>query len=523
MAYSIDIINTICTDLGGTGGHAYEIDGLNEICTLIGATTGHVYNIDALNAICTALGYTAGHVYNIDALNAIVVGGSYAYEDEAWADIQTGSLLNYIKSLNPVFFIEDLTDVVGGKFVDKSGNNKIISAATKNIANDSLIMPANDTDIIAALTAAGLYSIFYTNDAAPKTVIINTIDTTNDYIFKNSLSIVLFPTAELEPKTNRILNQLFPSYSLPVDLLYSQSWTSGFSVNWLTGNTMANPNYFISDFIPVKYNEAYLQKHNLAHEGFHYAWYTSAKLFISGANVGDPAASTYYTAPANAAFFRRDYHLSSVPKMYQSLIWDTLGDSITSQGRWQWHIYIPELLVLTNLGVGGTLLSGRGDTAMVSDARVATLTANAAIVTIMGGTNDWVNNIVLGDSDSTDITEFNGALNVLITKLLTRVPKGKIIFQTPTYCENPSGVEFTENGSVNVIGLTIHDYANSIINRCNANGIKCIRLDDLWNHDNISTYVENDGAYLHPNDTGGALMGDYIDSEMNKIVNGIRG
>lgn len=100
MAYSIEIINTICTDLGGTGGHAYEIDGLNEICTLIGATTGHKYNIDALNAICAAMGYSAGHKYNIDALNAIYVGGTYIYEDDAWQAIQIGSKLNLLAPLN---------------------------------------------------------------------------------------------------------------------------------------------------------------------------------------------------------------------------------------------------------------------------------------------------------------------------------------------------------------------------------------------------------------------------------------
>jgi len=98
MAYSIDYINTICTDLGGSGGHEYEIDGLNEICTLLSATAGHTYSIDALNAICTAMGYTAGWRYEIEALNAICTGGGgtggHKYEIHAWQEIQTGSLLN---------------------------------------------------------------------------------------------------------------------------------------------------------------------------------------------------------------------------------------------------------------------------------------------------------------------------------------------------------------------------------------------------------------------------------------------
>jgi len=96
MAYTIDIINQCCIDLGGTGGHYYEDEALAEICTILGATPTGTRNIDYLNAICTVLSYTSDWQYDIDALNTIVVGGTYEYEDEAWADIQVGSLLNQV-------------------------------------------------------------------------------------------------------------------------------------------------------------------------------------------------------------------------------------------------------------------------------------------------------------------------------------------------------------------------------------------------------------------------------------------
>jgi hypothetical protein len=104
-----------------------------------------------------------------------------------------GGIDAYIKSLNPVFYIKDLTQVVDGYFVDNSGNNKQIQAATTTVTNDSLIMPANDTDIIAALTAAGCYTYFYTNDLTPKTNKIGFLQSKySNFLFFDKNSLVIF-------------------------------------------------------------------------------------------------------------------------------------------------------------------------------------------------------------------------------------------------------------------------------------------------------------------------------------------
>lgn len=89
-------------------------------------------------------------------------------------------------SLSPVLYIKDFSIVVGGYFVDSSGNNKQIQAATTTTTNDSLIMPANDAQIIAALTAAGCYSQYYTDNSTPKKVKISNISPCyNDYAYYN--------------------------------------------------------------------------------------------------------------------------------------------------------------------------------------------------------------------------------------------------------------------------------------------------------------------------------------------------
>jgi hypothetical protein len=82
---------------------------------------------------------------------------------------------DYIKILSPIFYIKDLTVVSGGYFIDSSGNNKQIQAAQTTVPNDSLILLANDATIIAAVTAAGCYSQYYTDNSHPKTVLITNI------------------------------------------------------------------------------------------------------------------------------------------------------------------------------------------------------------------------------------------------------------------------------------------------------------------------------------------------------------
>lgn len=79
------------------------------------------------------------------------------------------------KRLNAILIISDLNNPINGYFRDISGNNYQIQAATTVTANDSLIMPANNSALISALTLAGCYSVFYTTDSTPKTVKLSDI------------------------------------------------------------------------------------------------------------------------------------------------------------------------------------------------------------------------------------------------------------------------------------------------------------------------------------------------------------
>lgn len=273
MAYSIDIINTICTDLGGIGGHKYEIDALNEICSLVGATTGHKYNIDALNAICASMGYSAGHKYNIDALNAIYVGGTYIYEDDAWQAIQIGSKLNLPPVYSDVIVYLDgtITQVESDYyFVDKkSGKNFLITDYdfpkwwTDGIPYKSaatISAPAEDADLIAADVNNFLYAIDGTPNLIPVVSLFQDIDYEHKIFAKHESQIIAITNEEIAPpyvskiviysttKNEEDLTRCQTYFNVPVENL-SAKWVAkagndttgdGSKLNpWLTLNKAA--------------------------------------------------------------------------------------------------------------------------------------------------------------------------------------------------------------------------------------------------------------------------------------------
>ena len=130
----------------------------------------------------------------------------------------TGTSSFIPSKLNPVFWLKDLTTPVNGYWKDYSGKNKQIQAATTTVANDSLIMPANDTDIINALTALGVYSKYYTNNSTPKTVLISqvaSIDANYRVFFdaKNKKNFTLFGSAGNEYRADKMYEYTFKAYT----------------------------------------------------------------------------------------------------------------------------------------------------------------------------------------------------------------------------------------------------------------------------------------------------------------------
>lgn len=227
------------------------------------------------------------------------------------------------------------------------------------------------------------------------------------------------------------------------------------------GSVVTDATNSTSELIPVLPNTVYSVT-----EGNYVNEYDADKLYVSGHGTGitsfTTGASTYYlrltvrnvvldtfmlvqggTLPGTYQPYHK-YNLASsivvplppgVTKRFQDGIWNVLGDSITQEAYAYWSHLIDPLGVATlnNYGVGGTAIAVRAapwDTNAMCQ-RYLTMAEPADLITVLGGTNDFITPVPLGTIASSDPTEFYGALNILFEGLVDRYPTSTIAAFTP--------------------------------------------------------------------------------------------
>jgi lysophospholipase L1-like esterase len=327
--------------------------------------------------------------------------------------------------------------------------------------------------------------------------------------------------------------------------------TTGYFVHGSNGNLYANANYFTSDYIPVTPNTQYYNTTP------YYAFYDSNKTYISGLNNATAGA---ITSPTNAAFIRissnvgidtLQFELGSAPTTYEAYgryldvsnvkdksissskfvtnwntkKWSAFGDSITYQNKWQPYVVSALGLVSSNFGVSGTTISdvsGTDTTAMCRDERINAIDINSDLITVLGGTNDWAQNVPMGKIDDQAANTFYGALNVMCKKLIARYPTKRIILLTTTFGKMANRYSFPDKyGIVNSQGFTTGDYGNAIIAVGRLYGIPVVDIfgNAGWNDVNLLTYVTDDtnGVYIHPNDAGARRMAELVIGKLKSI------
>ena len=124
--------------------------------------------------------------------------------------------------------------------------------------------------------------------------------------------------------------------------------------------------------------------------------------------------------------------------MLSNKVWAIMGDSISNQGMYaKTHYYKhiadrnPGLVYNASQGISGTRIAKKNesDTSAMCH-RYKNLIANANIVTIFGGVNDWgqQNPTPLGKfEDETEVNSFYGALHSLCKNLIQKYPHTSII------------------------------------------------------------------------------------------------
>lgn len=317
--------------------------------------------------------------------------------------------------------------------------------------------------------------------------------------------------------------------------------TAGQFINPANGALTANSTFNTSDFIPVKPSTTYYAAVASGARGVRFGcFFTAAKTVISGGPNDNTGQTFTFTTPSNCYWVRLTCWASDtqgfqveegaektgfVPYRYEmdlpgsaplhtgpgsdvspwaGKVWGALGDSITAGATWQGYVAGALGLLHSNYGSGGTKISGDSSsaTAMCQDTRINAIPESADLITLMGGTNDWAQNVPLGDEDSTDPEEFFGALNTFAQKAFTRWPEKRIVIATTPYGEI---VDYVSRGwsdpAHNSLGLTTNDYAEAVRIACRRNNIACIDVarDGGWGAVNLEAALGGDEEdHLHP-------------------------
>ena len=113
------------------------------------------------------------------------------------------------------------------------------------------------------------------------------------------------------------------------------------------------------------------------------------------------------------------------------------------------------------------------DTAQNSKGETNTTISDYNIVVLAAGTNDYLDNSILGSEDSNDTTTFNGAFNHIMEQIvnasLKRIEEGKdaikVVFVDLYYSDRTNNYKIRQNRDItpNKIGLTLTDYQNALL------------------------------------------------------------
>ena len=200
------------------------------------------------------------------------------------------------------------------------------------------------------------------------------------------------------------------------------------------------------------------------------------------------------------------HRLCSVSPYMYGKKWAVLGDSITAGDglttniltRYSTLVEKQCGIIAYNYGYSGSRIAVQGsagdstyDNAMVI--RYANMIDDADYITVLGGINDANNQLPLGTLGDTDIATFYGALEVLITGLLTKYPGKAIGFITYPHYQ----------------GSERHrTYVDAIKEACARYAIPVLDLHSIGGMNTMTTEYSqmfySDG--LHPNELGQAVM-----------------
>lgn len=203
-------------------------------------------------------------------------------------------------------------------------------------------------------------------------------------------------------------------------------------------------------------------------------------------------------------------------KKYKKFL--TIGDSLTNatgggNTNTRWQNVVTEILGLeghTRSGAIGLCVADVGGGSIYQAVQNLTTDPDVDLVSFWGGTNDWSNDVPLGNFDTeiakvtSDETTFYGACIECMKKLSALYPAKRIfcVGTTPRYINVAAGEH--SNNTPNNIGLYLYDYVDALKKVSEYFGFPFLDLyrESGINHLNIAQYMfmqtlNGNNYYLH--------------------------
>ena len=226
------------------------------------------------------------------------------------------------------------------------------------------------------------------------------------------------------------------------------------------------------------------------------------------------------------------------------------GDSIIKATAWTNKVNTHFNFDATNCGVGGTKISSSDENALnqqsrmlgqyedVEDPNTGEITqgglaipSDTEVIIVGGGTNDWAQNVVLGDralpytADSTtiDVSTFRQACHAMFKNLKTLFPNAEIIVVGTPFGKLANRAMFTNKyGVVNNQGLQSTDYGEELLDVARMWGIKGFNYGRTLgiNDCNVASVLEPSAtdAHLHPyTEPAITMFADTVIRELTKL------
>ncbi|TVP71052.1 MAG: SGNH/GDSL hydrolase family protein [Rhodobacteraceae bacterium] len=192
------------------------------------------------------------------------------------------------------------------------------------------------------------------------------------------------------------------------------------------------------------------------------------------------------------------------------------GDSLTSQRLW----IIPSIarlgIIESHHGTGGARVSGNFASALHQQANIDAIPTGVDAVMFLGGTNDWMNNAVIGTIDDTDpLATFYGALNTIANRLKARFPTQPIFWGTPPLSQAGLPRSGFTDPFTNTQG-TIDAYGDAIraVARRESFPVVDFYRDAGFHSASLATLMKVEASLVHPSNAGGARMASVLIGRM---------